>query len=37
MGGVCSMHGRDEKCIQNFSQKTYREATTWKTYAQMRR
>jgi hypothetical protein len=22
MGRECSMHGRDEKCIQNFGQKT---------------
>jgi hypothetical protein len=22
---------RDEKCIQNFGQKTWREETTWKT------
>jgi len=22
MGGVYSMHGKDEKCIQNFGQKT---------------
>jgi hypothetical protein len=23
MAGVCSMHGRDEKCIQNVGWKTY--------------
>jgi len=22
MGGTCSMHGRDEKCIHNFNWKT---------------
>jgi hypothetical protein len=22
MGGVCDTHGRDQKCVQNFSQKT---------------
>jgi len=21
-GGACSIHGRDEKCMQNFGQKT---------------
>jgi hypothetical protein len=24
MGEICSTHERDEKCIQSFSQKTYR-------------
>jgi hypothetical protein len=28
---VCSIHGRDEKCILNFGQKTSREETIWKT------
>jgi hypothetical protein len=27
MDKTCSMHGRDEKCIQNFSRKTSREKT----------
>jgi hypothetical protein len=31
MGGACSMHGRDEKCVQNFYQKTRKEETMWKT------
>jgi hypothetical protein len=26
---ACSKHGRDEKCIQNFSQKMQREKVTW--------
>jgi hypothetical protein len=30
MGGQCSMHGIDEKCIQNFRRKTSRDATTRK-------
>jgi hypothetical protein len=25
MGGACNIQGRDEKCIQNFSQNTCRE------------
>jgi hypothetical protein len=25
MGGACAMHGRDEKCVQNFDRKTRRE------------
>jgi hypothetical protein len=25
MGEVCTTHGGDEKCIQNFSQETWRE------------
>jgi hypothetical protein len=25
------VHKTDEKCIQNFSQKTSREETTWET------
>jgi hypothetical protein len=25
------MHGRDEKCIQNFDPKIQREETTWET------
>jgi hypothetical protein len=31
MDRACSMHGRDEKCISNFGQKTRKEDTTWKT------
>jgi hypothetical protein len=31
MGRACSMHRRDEKCIQNFGQKTCRKETTLKT------
>jgi hypothetical protein len=29
MNGACGMHRREEKCIQNFDQKTGREGTTW--------
>jgi len=25
MGRTCNIHGKDEKCIQNFSRKTFRE------------
>jgi len=28
MDRACSMRGRDEKCIQNFSQETLREQPT---------
>jgi len=28
MGGVCSMHGRNETCVQNYGQNTQREETT---------
>jgi hypothetical protein len=31
MGGVCSMHGKDKKCIQDFGQNIYMEETTPKT------
>jgi hypothetical protein len=31
MDGVYNLHGRDEKCIQNFSQKIFREETTHMT------
>jgi len=31
MGGVCSTHGRDKKCMQDFGQKTRREETNQKT------
>jgi hypothetical protein len=29
MGGACRTHERDEKCTQNFGEKTRREETTW--------
>jgi hypothetical protein len=31
MGGVCSTHRGDEKCIKNFDQRTRRVETTLKT------
>jgi len=31
MGGACSKHRRNEKCIQNFGRKIRREETTRKT------
>jgi len=31
IGGVCSVYGRDERCIHNFGQKIWRDETTWKT------
>jgi len=31
IGGASSTRGRDEKCVQNFSPKTWREEMTWKT------
>jgi hypothetical protein len=31
MGGTCNMHGRDEKCLQNFGWKTRRYSTSRKT------
>jgi len=27
--GMACRHGRDEKCIQNFDQKIWREETIW--------
>jgi hypothetical protein len=33
MGGACSTDGREERCIQYFGRKTYREETAWTTYA----
>jgi hypothetical protein len=27
MGGICSTHGRDKKCIYNFGWKTWRQDT----------
>jgi len=32
VGGTCSMNGRDEKYIQNFSWNTSSEETTWRTW-----
>jgi len=29
MGSGCGMRGRDEKCIQNFGWKAFREEDTW--------
>jgi hypothetical protein len=31
MGGACSSHGIDEKCIENFGRKTSREETFRKS------
>jgi hypothetical protein len=31
IGRACDTHGRDEKCIQSFGCKTFREEATWKT------
>jgi hypothetical protein len=31
IGDTCSMHRRDEKCIQNFIQKALREEIPWET------
>jgi hypothetical protein len=28
MGGKCSTHGRDEKCVENFGQKSRQDETT---------
>jgi len=30
IGRSCSIHGRDEKCVQNFGQKTWREESAQK-------
>jgi hypothetical protein len=35
MGGACSAHRNDEKCLSNFSWKTWREGNTWETWTQM--
>jgi hypothetical protein len=32
MGRACSMHGRDEKCIQDFGWKAWKEETMKKIY-----
>jgi len=32
---ACSMNGSDEKCIQRFSQETWREKTIWKDNIKM--
>jgi len=29
MGVACSAHGRNEKCMQYFGRKTWKEDTTW--------
>jgi hypothetical protein len=31
MGGACNAHGGDEKWVQNFGWKYWREMTIWKT------
>jgi len=31
MGGTRSMHGTDEKCVEKFGRKDWREEATWKT------
>jgi hypothetical protein len=31
VGGICSTHGEDEKCVQYFGWKALREETAWKT------
>jgi len=33
MGGAYIRHQLDEKCIQNFGRKTWREESTRRTYA----
>jgi hypothetical protein len=33
MGRACSIHGRGEKCVQNFGWKTRTEEATQKTQA----
>jgi hypothetical protein len=30
IGGACSTHGRDEKCIQNISRKTWKTRQLWR-------
>jgi hypothetical protein len=35
MGGACSTHGRDEKCIIYFGRKTRSKENTRKTLTQM--
>lgn len=30
-GAACGMQGRDEKCVQNSGQNTWKEDTTWET------
>jgi hypothetical protein len=35
MDRECSTHGRDEKYVQNFGRKTWKEETTRKTEAYM--
>jgi hypothetical protein len=31
IGGACSTDGRDEKCMQYFGWKTWKEETIWET------
>jgi hypothetical protein len=31
VGGLCSIRGRDEKCMNELFEKTSREEATWKT------
>jgi hypothetical protein len=35
IGGVCIMHGREEKCMQNFGRATGREQATFNTEAEI--
>jgi len=35
MDVACSANRRDEKWVQNFSRKTWRVETTWKTYMKL--
>jgi len=37
MSGKCSTHGRDEKIMQMFSQKAWKEETAWEAYEYMGR
>jgi hypothetical protein len=35
IGGACSLHGMEEKCIEHFGLIMWREEKTRKTYAYM--
>jgi hypothetical protein len=35
MGRTYGMHGEDEKCIKDFSQKSLTEEAAWETLVQM--
>jgi hypothetical protein len=37
MGGVCSMYGGEERCIQGFGGETQEKETTWNAQAWMGR